>query len=284
MDNEFRTHVQRFDRVSMLEPQLRDTLSAVRESAQQAVHDCFMNYGWKSGAIFTDDADYRLWDTARRTHRDYNQRLTGLVAKLTQMAERLRSIHQGLRQNEAAAHEANVDFFLSLNLSEARRNTVSVYTYYMGRLLQYREKQAADDYGATSPEPPAQEVWDVVDSLLALNKSQKSAVCTRRRQEIQQSLQDWQVTNAQLTDELRSLVSEIDVQGNALDQANFAAAKAVRTKLAAYEKQDPRMAVIGQSAVDTCHGVILLAKRVAVVLGHPPTMGDTRLDWPPDFA
>ena len=274
MDNAFRTHVQRFDRVSMLEPQLRDTLTAGRTSAQQAVQDCFMNYSWRSGALLTEEVDYTLWQTAQRAHRDYNQRLTAVVAKLTQMAERLRTIYQNQRQNEAAAHEANIDFFLSLNLSEEKKNTVNVYTHYMARLLQYREQQAAEDYRARSPQQPPPEVWDVVNSLLALNKSQQSAICDTRRQELQQSLQDWQVSNAQLADELKAVVSEIDVQGNALDQANLAAAKAVRTKLAAHKKQDPRMGIIAESAVDTCGAVILLAKRVAVVLGKGPTAGD----------
>lgn len=177
------------DRVTRIEPALRDTVFAVRQVSFEAVNDVWRNLAWMTSCRLVGDPDFVAWSAAHAANRVMQSKFD---AALSELAECMQNIKR-----------------MDDEIEESERRELS--------LQYYRQFE-------------------------------------------------------QLKSELIKLVGERDCQCELVDAADLSCAQLLRIKVCSLK--DSRLKQIARSAIDSALAAKHLARRLAVVKDHPPTLGD----------
>lgn len=274
MDQDSKDMLAMFDRVTRIEPQLRDTLAAARLTAKDAVSECWNNYSWKTNVIVSDIAEHETWVKALKETSRHEQQLAGIIASLTETAGAMKANGIAQATNNRAACEAEAAYLSGLTVDEALKSAIDKYVAHRKALMDWADARSSGDWRARTPEQPDTAIFDAVLPLLDANKTEAQEACRTRYIELQDEQGRLSVEFDAKRAELKEAVAHMDDIANRMDAANLEAAKAVKGLLDPLWREDRRLKLIGKSAVDTSNAVIKLALRVAIVKAHPPTAGD----------
>lgn len=89
-----------FDRVQRLEPHLRISLAAVRETAYQAINDVWMNYSWASGDDIEGDHDFQVWSAVHAAQRVLTKQFDDVVVSLIENLQNQASLDSEVEDSE----------------------------------------------------------------------------------------------------------------------------------------------------------------------------------------
>jgi hypothetical protein len=275
MDQDTRNLLAMFDRVMRIEPQLRDTLKAARQTATDALSECFRNYASNTNINLWDDAEYETWVNALKEKTRYDEKLAAIIASLTKAAAAMRANGVAQNANNRAACEAEAAYLSGLTVEATLKSSIDAYVAFRKNLMDWADARSAGQWQVPTPERPDNAVFDAVAPLVVADKTEATEACRAKLTELQTEQGQLYAEFETKRNELKEVMAQMDAVANKMDSANLEAAKAVKKKLVPLSRKDRRLRTIGTSAVDTCQAVIKLAKRVAVVNSHPPTMGDT---------
>ncbi|MDR3612676.1 MAG: hypothetical protein P4L53_03865 [Candidatus Obscuribacterales bacterium] len=273
MDKSTRTYLQMWDRVSLLEPQLREAQSANRELAMKAVEDCYRELSFKIDAEIDEEAEHIAWMSARQLACDAEERRKAIIAMLEICSRDMKKNYLDQNENHKKMSEAGFAFLRSLSVQESVAKAVETYIAHESELNQWRMVRATGGYSSV-PGSISREVYDVVLPLFERDTSGVKTIFEGKGASLYEEGRRLSAEFEQHRLSLEAEVKEMDAIDEAADKATLAAAKSLLGKLSVYKREEPRLKRMAVSAIEVCNAVKLLSKRIAVVKLHPRTLSE----------
>ncbi len=273
MDESTRIYLQMWDRVTLLEPQLREALQATRQLAVKCVDDCFRELSYKIEGSIYDELDYVTWSTALKLVRDAEERRKALIAALALCASVMKQNGEEQADNQKEASETTFAFLRSLPVEESSAHDIKTYIAHQSELMQWRMALRTGGYRAC----PASLSPDVYEAVLPLIESDTSEIKTVLENRASTLLDEERHLANQFAHNrmcLKAEVKEMDTIDEAADKAALIAAKALLSKLSVFKREEPQLKKMAASAIEICNAVKSLSKRISVVKAYPQTASE----------